>query len=185
MLIEPDHAPALALPLTVPETKVYIPEVIEPDSALPPDLVALRRFAYFMDEAVAIPGTGRRVGLDAALGLIPGFGDAIAALLSSWVIIGALRHRVPILRVTRMVFNVLLDMTIGSIPVLGDFFDFLFEENVMNLNSLLRHRDRTRPPRSLGSIAGAATLVLLIILTVAILMIAGGISAIIWIAQQR
>lgn len=164
---------------------VLIPEVIEPDSALPADLVALRRFAYFMDEAVAIPGTGRRVGLDAALGLIPGFGDAIGALLSSWVIIGALRHRVPLLRVTRMVVNVLLDMTLGSIPVVGDFFDFLFEENVMNLNSLLRYRDRTRPPRSLRSIAGAASVVLLIIVGVAILVLAGGISAIIWIAHQR
>jgi hypothetical protein len=162
-----------------------IPEVIEPDSALPADLIALRRFAYLMDEAIAIPGTGRRVGLDAGLGLIPVVGDVIGALLSCWIIIGALRHRVPLFRVTRMVFNVLLDMTIGSIPVLGDFFDFLFEENVMNLNSLLRYRDRRRPPRSLGSIAGAAAVVLVIILGVAILMLVALISAIIWIAQQR
>ena len=162
-----------------------IPEILEPDSALPADLVALRKFAYFMDEAIPIPGTGRRVGLDAGLGLIPGVGDVIGALLSSWIIIGALRHRVPILRVTRMVFNVLLDMTIGAVPVLGDFFDFLFEENVMNLNSLLRYRDRTRPPRSLRSIAGAATLVVLIILAAAVLLLIGVVSAIIWITHQR
>ena len=181
----PSHVPSLALPLSVAATKPLIPEVLEPDSALPADLVALRRFAYFMDEAIPIPGTGRRVGLDAGLGLIPGVGDAIGALLSCWIIIGAVRHRVPILRVTRMVFNVLLDLTVGSIPVLGDFFDFLFEENVMNLNSLLRYRDRSRPPRSLPSIAGAAAVIVLIILAVAILVIAGGISAIIWIAHQR
>lgn len=166
-------------------TKVLIPEVIEPDSALPADLVALRRFAYFMDAAIAIPGTGRRVGLDAGLGLIPGVGDAIGALLSCWIIIGALRHRVPIARVTRMVFNVALDLIVGSVPFLGDIVDFLFEENVMNLNSLLRYRDRTRPPRSLGSIAGAATLILLIILALAILVLVGVASAIIWIANQR
>ena len=57
-----------------------IPEVIEPE-ALPRDLEALRRFAYLMDEAVAIPGTRRRVGIDAALGLIPGVGDAIGGLM--------------------------------------------------------------------------------------------------------
>ncbi len=43
-----------------------IPEVIEPDEKLPPDLIALRKFAYLMDEAVRIPGTGRGIGLDAA-----------------------------------------------------------------------------------------------------------------------
>ena len=48
-----------------------IPEVVEPDEKLPRDLVALRKFAYLMDEAVRIPGTGRGIGLDAALGFIP------------------------------------------------------------------------------------------------------------------
>src|SRR5437762_337645 len=71
-----------------------IPEVVEPDEKLPRDLVALRKFAYLMDEAVRIPGTGRGIGLDAALGFIPGIGDVIGALLSVWIIIGALRHRV-------------------------------------------------------------------------------------------
>ena len=50
--------------MSVPERKVIIPEVIEPDEKLPRDLVALRKFAYLMDEAVPVPGTRRRVGLD-------------------------------------------------------------------------------------------------------------------------
>jgi hypothetical protein len=75
--------------------KVHIPEVIEPDEKLPADLVALRKFAFYMDEAFTIPGTRIRLGVDALLGLMPGVGDIIGAMLSTWIIAGALRHRVP------------------------------------------------------------------------------------------
>jgi len=162
-----------------------IPEVIEPDEKLPPDLVVLRRFAYFMDEAVPIPGTKKRVGLDAGLSLIPGVGEIIGALLSAWIIVGALRHRVPMPRILRMVIYILLDMLLGSIPIAGTIFDWLFEENVINLNSLILHRDRTRPPRSLGSIAGAAIAIFIIILGVAFFIAAAMIALIIWIASTR
>src|SRR3954467_1117682 len=143
-----------------------IPEVLEPDEKLPPDLVVLRRFAYFMDEAVPIPGTKKRVGLDAGLSLIPGVGEVIGALLSAWIIVGALRHRVPMPRILRMVIYILLDMILGSIPIAGTVFDWLFEENVINLNSLILHRDRTKPPRSFGAISGAAIAIFVIITAV-------------------
>ncbi len=169
----------------MPNPKVFIPEVIEPDEKLPRDLVALRKFAYFMDEAVPIPGTGRRVGLDAGLSLIPGVGEAIGAILSAWIIVGALRHRVPLRRVTRMVFYVLLDTVVGAIPILGTIFDWLFVENVMNINALLRFRDRSRPPRSAGSIFGAAAVVIIVIGLVAFFVVNALLLAIIWIANQR
>ena len=169
----------------MPDPKVFIPEVIEPDEKLPRDLVALRKFAYFMDEAVPIPGTGRRVGLDAGLSLIPGVGEAIGAILSAWIIVGALRHRVPLRRVARMVFYVLLDTVVGAIPILGTIFDWLFVENVMNINSLLRYRDRGRPPRSAGAIFGAAAVVIIVIGLVAFFVVNALLLAIIWIANQR
>jgi hypothetical protein len=162
-----------------------IPEVLEPDEKLPPDLVVLRRFAYFMDEAVPIPGTKKRVGLDAGLSLIPGVGEVIGALLSAWIIVGALRHRVPMPRILRMVLYILLDMTLGSIPIAGTIFDWLFEENVINLNALILHRDRSRPPRSFGAIAGAAVLIFVILLGVSFLIVAGLIAANIWITSNR
>lgn len=135
--------------------KVIIPEVIEPDEKMPPDLLVLRRFARLMDEQFAVPGTSIRFGIDPALGLIPVVGDAVAALLSTWIILGALRHRVPMRRVFRMIFNIVLDFAVGSIPVLGDVFDFLFEENMMNLEILMKYRDRRRPPRTAMQMAGA------------------------------
>jgi hypothetical protein len=178
-----ETAPILALPLSVPS--LFIPEVIEPDEKLPADLVALRRFAYLMDEAVPIPGTRKRVGLDAGLSLIPGVGEIIGALLSAWIIVGALRHRVPIARIGRMVVYVLLDMLLGSVPIAGTIFDWLFEENVINLNALILHRDRTRPPRSFGAIAGAAVAIFVVILAFSFLLLAGVVAAIIWITSKR
>jgi len=162
-----------------------IPEVVEPEESLPPDLRALSRFARLMDEAVAIPGTKRRVGLDAGLGLIPGVGDTIAALLSTWIIVGALRWRVPLWRIARMVGNILLDLAFGSVPVVGDIFDFFFEENVMNLKMLLRYRDRGRPPRTLGQVAGTSLIVVLVILGFALLLLGGLLAAVLWLIHRR
>ena len=162
-----------------------IPEVVEPDDRLPPDLVALRRFAFLMDEAVPIPGTRRRIGIDAGLSLIPGIGEVAGGLLSAWIIVGALRHRVPIRRVVTMILYVLLDMAVGTIPFLGTIFDWLFEENVINVNALLRHRDRSRPPRSFGEIAGAATAVFVIILAMSLGVLAAAVAAVLWLIGHR
>ena len=132
------------------------PDIYEPDEALPRDLVVLRRFARLMDEAVTIPGTNRKVGLDAAIGLIPGFGDIAGALLSTWVIVGAIRHRVPFLVVMRMLLNIIIDLVIGAIPLVGDVFDFFWEENVKNVDLLFRHRHRQKAPRAPAEMTGLA-----------------------------
>jgi hypothetical protein len=165
--------------------KVYIPEVIEPDEKLPADLVVLRKFSIFMDEALPIPGTKMRFGLDPVLGLVPGVGDIISALLSAWIVAGALRHRVPLLKIVRMVFNILVDLVIGEIPVLGDLFDFAFEENVMNMRILMKYRNRRLAPRTASQIAGAMVVVVVIILMAGILTLAALIALVLWIAAQR
>jgi hypothetical protein len=169
----------------MPTTRVIIPEVVEADSEIPRDLVALRRFAVLMDAAVPIPGTKRRIGLDAAIGFIPGLGDAIGAALSAWVVVGALRHRVPTPRVMKMVWNILADVALGSIPLLGDLFDLFFEENIANVEILIRARDRTQPPRTLGGIAAAAVVVVALIVGASIIIAALVIIAIVWLVRNR
>ena len=159
--------------------------MIEPDEKLPKDLVALRRFANLMDAAFEIPGTRMRVGLDALLGLIPGIGDVIGGVMSTWIIAGALRHRVPARIIVRMVLNVAVDLFFGAVPVAGDVFDFLFEENVRNMRLLERYRDRRRPPRSTAQIAGVIFAIVLFVIALSIGILMGVIALVLWIIGQR
>jgi Domain of unknown function (DUF4112) len=169
----------------MPGETVHIPEVIEPDEKLPADLVALRKFSILMDEAVGVPGTRFRFGLDPLLGLVPGFGDVISALLSAWIVAGALRHRVPMMKICRMVFNILLDLLVGEIPIIGDLFDLAFEENVINMRILMQYRNRRLPPRKLSEVAGVVAVIVLVIMAVGILSLAALIAGVLWIAAQR
>jgi len=169
----------------MPSPKVLIPEVVEPDEAIPADLLALRRFAWLLDEAIAIPGTRRRIGVDAIVGFIPGIGDLIGGVLSAWIVIGGLRHRVPLPKIIRMLFNIALDLIIGAIPFLGDTFDFLFEENVMNMQLLLRHRNRALPPRTHREVMAAAIAVVLIVLALAMIPVAVTIALAVWLIGHR
>lgn len=112
-------------------------------SAVEPWLV---RFVFLLDEAVRVPGTRWRVGLDPILGLLPGGGDALGALLSAGVVLLAARHGVPRIALARMVFNVGVDAVIGAIPLIGDLFDFAWKANTRNLRLLEAHESAGRRP---------------------------------------
>jgi hypothetical protein len=162
-----------------------IPEVVEPDEKLPRDLVALRRFARLMDEQFVIPGTRMRFGLDAALGLVPGIGDFIGGVLSTWVIVGALRHRVPARIIVRMVWNIAVDLIFGAVPLAGDVFDFLWEENMKNMRLLERYRDRRRPPRSASSIALVTAAIIAFFAVLVFVLFGLLIALVLWLVGRR
>lgn len=94
--------------------------------------------ARLLDTAIRIPGTNIRLGLDAVLGLIPGAGDAVGALLSSYIILAAARQGAPRAVLLRMIGNVAIDSVIGAVPVLGDIFDIAFKSNARNAALLER-----------------------------------------------
>lgn len=48
-------------------------------------------------------------------------------------LIDGLRYRVPLLVLLRMILNMALDSFIGSIPLVGDAFDFVFKANRRNV----------------------------------------------------
>jgi Domain of unknown function (DUF4112) len=102
-------------------------------------LERLRQFTNLLDNAVAIPGTNYRVGIDPLLGLIPGGGDTLGAVLSGYIVLQAARLGAPKATLARMVFNILFDSLLGAVPVLGDLFDVAWKANTMNLAMLETH----------------------------------------------
>jgi hypothetical protein len=157
----------------VSDRRTIIPEVLPPQRDLPPDLAALEQFARLLDEAVEIPGTGRKVGIDAVTGLLPGLGDAIGAAMSAWIIIGGLRHRVPARKIGRMILNVLVDTGLGAIPLVGDLFDAFYHQNVGNMRILLDHRQAGTPPRAWKEIGVIAVLVFFLLLSASLVVTIG------------
>jgi hypothetical protein len=106
----------------------------------------IRRLATLLDSAIGIPGTRFRFGLDSLLGLVPAAGDAVTALLSAYVVYEAARLGVSKATLGRMLLNVAVDLGLGSIPVAGDAFDFLYKANQRNVRLLeaeLRRRAGT------------------------------------------
>lgn len=87
---------------------------------------------------------GFRFGLDALIGLIPGIGDAATGLISSYIILEAARAGAGPFLLLQMVVNIIIDLFVGAVPVLGDLFDVAFRANVKNVNLLKRHLERRR-----------------------------------------
>jgi len=86
-----------------------------------------------------VPGTSIRFGFDPILGLVPGLGDAVGAVLAAWVLIEAFRMGASRATLLRMAGNVALDAGLGAIPVFGDLFDFAWKANLRNVALLERH----------------------------------------------
>jgi hypothetical protein len=95
--------------------------------------------ASLLDSAIPLPG-GYRIGLDGVTGLVPGLGDIVAALLSSYIVVyivvEAARLRVSASVVLRMELNVALELIIAAVPVAGDLLDFAFRANERNVRQL-------------------------------------------------
>jgi uncharacterized protein DUF4112 len=100
---------------------------------------SLERLSWLMDDLIPVPGLGWRFGLDAIVGLIPGFGDTATSLVSFYILASAVRYGVPKVTLLRMGMNIGIDYVVGSLPVVGDVFDAWWKSNQLNVE-LLRKR---------------------------------------------
>lgn len=96
----------------------------------------LNRLAWLMDNSFRIPGTQLRFGIDGLIGLFPGLGDALGALISSHIISQAAQMGVPKSVLLKMAFNVAIDALLGIFPVIGDMSDFIWKANYRNVKLL-------------------------------------------------
>lgn len=98
-----------------------------------------RFVSNLLDDAVEIPGTNVRVGLDPLLGVISGYGDAVAAAISLYPVVEAYRFGAPRRTLAKMLSLVAVDFALGSVPVLGTVFDAFWKANRWNVRTLERH----------------------------------------------
>ena len=92
-----------------------------------------------------IPVLGRRVGLDAIIGLVPVAGDAITAAMGLYLVWEARNLGMPRWQLWRMAGNVGIDTLVGAVPVAGDLFDLLYRSNSKNLKIIRKHLDKHHP----------------------------------------
>src|ERR1700752_2675332 len=104
----------------------------------------LERLSWLMDDLIRVPVIGGRLGLDAFIGLLPGFGDTVTYLLFFYIPLAAVRYRVPKITLLRMGLNIAIDYVVGSLPVVGDLFDAWWKSNRMNVE-LLKRRATVSP----------------------------------------
>ena len=99
----------------------------------------LEVLSQIMDNQFRIPVLGWRFGLNAIIDLIPQFGDVATTIIALYVLVSAVRYRVPKITLLRMGLNIAIYFLVGLVPFIGDLFDAWWKPNIRNIN-LLRRR---------------------------------------------
>lgn len=143
----------------------------------------LDNLAFYLDDLFRIPGIGWRFGLDAVIGLVPGVGDTITSLASFYILLAGVRYGVPKITLLRMALNIGIDYLLGTIPVVGDAFDFFWKSNDMNIR-LIRERATGKGKGTTGDYAFIFILIGTLVLLLIGSVVASGII-LYWIFTSR
>ncbi len=137
-----------------PTRKVLEPEVLSRDApatpgggpfGAPSPQAWIEKLAWVMDNSIPI---GRwRVGLDGIIGLVPGVGDLLGALISAVIVAAGIQARLPRSAIARMVANVAIEAVVGIVPFLGDVFDMAWKANMKNVAIFREALKGERSPR--------------------------------------
>ena len=99
----------------------------------------LEVISQLMDNQFRVPILGWRFGLNAIIDLIPEFGDIATTIVALYILVAAVRYRVPKITLLRMALNIAIYFVGGLIPFAGDLFGAWWKPNIRNIN-LLRRR---------------------------------------------
>lgn len=138
--------------------------------ATDPTRQQVRDLADLLDTRFRVPGTKWRFGVDSLIGLVPGVGDAAGLVLSSAVILQAVRLGARGATVVRMVGNVAVDAVVGAVPIIGSVFDFAFKANMRNVRLLERHVADSEETRARSAAAVRRTIIGAVLTLVAIVV---------------
>lgn len=94
--------------------------------------------AQVLDNALVIPGVRPKVGIDPLVGLLPLVGDAMVTIGGASILVMARQLQVPWGVQVHMAYNLLKNGLIGSIPLIGDFYSFIFKSHQLNAALLVR-----------------------------------------------
>src|ERR1044072_5677472 len=90
----------------------------------------LERIGTIMDRDIKIPGTTTSIGLHPIIRFcFPVLGDWVGGVVSTYIVLASIRHGMPKSSIAKMVFNVGVDILLGTIPFVGDAFDFAWKPN--------------------------------------------------------
>lgn len=120
--------------------------------------------SYLMDEKFRLPGTNFRFGLDPLLNLIPIVGDLSGFAVSAVLMVTMAKHGASKKVIVLMAINIILDTTIGAIPVIGQIFDFAYKSNTKNIKLLKEHYQEGRHAGSGNGIIAIVLILLLLFL---------------------
>jgi hypothetical protein len=106
------------------------------DAADEEALERARTLASLLDDGVELPVLGVKVGVDPVLSLLPVSGDIVSGVISLYIPLEAARLGLPMTDIVKMIANIGVDVTVGSVPVLGTLFDVFWRANRRNVNLL-------------------------------------------------
>ena len=132
------------------------------------NLKGVEEIARLMDAKFKVPGTNFRFGLDPILGLLPVVGDATSLAISGGLVLYMIKYGASRKVAIMMLINILLDATIGSIPVLGAIFDFFFKANTRNIKLLKEHYEEGK--HSGGAMGVLITVAIVVLIVVGLII---------------
>ncbi len=125
----------------------------------------IERLSGLLDNQFKFPGTNFRFGIDPLLNLIPFAGNLPGTIMSAVLLLTMAKHGASRKIVILMTINVLIDAAVGSIPLIGQLFDFYFKANAKNVRLLKEHYQEGKHTGSGKGVIALIVLVLIILFT--------------------
>ncbi|KAL1930826.1 hypothetical protein VTP01DRAFT_10988 [Rhizomucor pusillus] len=100
------------------------------------------RLAHWLDNAV--PSSPIPLGLDSVLSFIPFIGGFAGSLFTLYQVYLSTLFGIPLWLLLRMLINLVIDLALGSIPIIGGFIDIFYKANLWNYEALVDYLEHEK-----------------------------------------